>query len=142
MSLTERLSALGLTGPVERKQLRSFGLLVGAIFCLIGVWPAIVRGQGLRTWAFVLGGALVLLGSVLPASLGAIYRVWMLVGHVLGWINTRIVLGMVFFLLVTPIGWVMRMTGRDPMRRRFDSSAQTYRVWRTARPRTHMARQF
>lgn len=131
-----------MTGPVERRQLRSFGLLVGGIFCLIGLWPAIVRGQSLRSWALVLGGALVLLGSAAPGSLGPIYRVWMLVGHVLGWINTKILLGVMFFVLIAPMGLVMRMTGRDPMRRGFDSTAKTYRVWRSPRPRTHMARQF
>ena len=66
----------------------------------------------------------------------------MALGEALGWINTRIILGLVYYGLVTPMGVMMRLLGRDPMRRRFEPAANTYRVPRPTRPCGHMDRQF
>src|SRR5215510_15706779 len=99
------------------KQLRSFGLIVGGIFAVIGVWPALWRGQPLRLWSLLLGGALIALALVWPRSLAQVYRLWMVVGEVLGWINTRLILGVVFYGIFTPLGLLMRFRGQDAMRR-------------------------
>jgi hypothetical protein len=127
---------------VTAKQLRSFGLLVGGIFAVIGLWPLVLRGENLRLWALILGGTLVGLGLIWPALLGPVFRVWMFIGHILGWINTRIILSLVFFLMITPMGLLMRLFGRDPMNRRLDPKVESYRVLRTPRPGSHMTRQF
>jgi hypothetical protein len=66
----------------------------------------------------------------------------MKLAEVLAWVNTRIVLGIVFYGVVTPIGLVMRLLGRDSMHRQFERQGQSYRVARTPRPATHMLRQF
>ena len=126
----------------ETKQLRNFGLMVGGIFLLIGVWPALLRSDDPRAWAVVLGGLLVILGLGLPKFLGPVYRVWMIVGHALGWVNTRIILGIVFYGLLTPMGLVMRLFGKDSMQRPFIHEAHTYRIMRRPRPHSHMMRQF
>ena len=124
------------------KQYRSFGLMVGGIFTVIGVWPLLFRGESLRLWAVVLGFLLMGLGLVLPKSLGPIFRLWMIVGHAMGWVNTRIILGIIFFGLVTPMGMIMRLAGKDPMRRSFEKASNTYRVLRRPRQGSHMLRQF
>ena len=124
------------------KQHRSFGLMVGGIFVAIGFWPLIRRGEDIRLWAVILGSVLVILGALLPGRLGPIYRSWMAVGHVLGWVNTRIILSVIYYGMFTPIGLVMRLAGRDPMRVHDDHGASTYRVVRSPRPRAHMLRQF
>src|SRR5919201_5825955 len=98
----------------ETKQLRSFGLLVGGIFALLGVWPVVWRGQPLRLWSVILGGILMALALAWPRSLTQVYRLWMRVGEVLGWINTRIILSVLFYLLFTPVGVYMRLRGRAP----------------------------
>jgi len=126
----------------DDKQLRSFGLLVGGIFGAIGLWPALVRGHQPRLWAVALGVALVLPALVAPRTLRAVYRVWMTVGDVLNWINTRIILGAVFYGLLTPMGLAMRRFSHDPMRRRPQPSVDTYRITRSPRPGDHMRRQF
>ena len=128
--------------PVNRAQLRNFGLIVGGIFGLIGLWPVVVRGGSLRLWAIALALALILPALVAPRILAPAHRVWMILGDGLGWVNTRIVLGLIFFGVVTPIGFVLRLRGRDPMRRGFDPGATTYRVPVRPRPGTHMMRQF
>jgi hypothetical protein len=127
---------------ITTRTLRSFGLLVGGAFAVIGLWPRVWRGEPPRLWALALAVLLVGFGLVLPRALRHPYRGWMALGHALGWINSRILLGLVFYLIVTPMGIVMRLSGRDPMRRGFDREAPSYRIGREARPGTHMRRQF
>jgi hypothetical protein len=122
--------------------LRSFGLLVGGIFAAIGLWPTVVRAQPPRLWVLVLAGLLLIPALVLPKSLRLVYRVWMTLGHILGWINTRIILGVVFYGLFTPMGLVMRLLRNDPMRRSFEPEAASYRIVRQSRPSSHMQQQF
>lgn len=125
-----------------RKELRQFGLLVGAVFTVIGLWPLIFRGEPLRLWAVGIGGLLIAFGGILPQLLAPIHKGWMWVGHILGWINTRILLGIMFYALVTPMGLVFRLMGKDTMRRAFAESSTTYRVVRSPRPHSHMKNQF
>jgi len=125
-----------------RKELRHFGLLVGAVFAVLGIWPLVFLNEPLRWWSLVPGGLLILLGAILPQVLAPIQKGWMWVGHVLGWINTRILLGIVFYGLVTPIGLVFRLMGKGTMRQVFAKDSATYRVVRTPRPRSHMKLQF
>jgi len=126
----------------KKKQLRHFGLMVGGIFAAIGLWPVLFRAQGPRLWALALAVALVVPALVLPRSLTYVHRGWMAAGEVLGWINTRIILSVIFYALVTPMGILMRRFGRDPMHRRFEPDATTYRVPKSPRTAAHMTRQF
>ena len=126
----------------DPKELRNFGLLVGGIFSVIGVWPMVVRGEQIRLWALSVGSVMIILGVLAPRWLGLIHSGWMWVGHVLGWINTRILLSLIFYGLITPIGIVFRMLGKDTMRPAFLDTSSTYRVNRQPRPRTHMKFQF
>jgi hypothetical protein len=128
--------------PVSNKDLRSFGLLVGAVFGAIGIWPLLFRGEPMRLSAVGVGGTLIALGGVLPRVLAPIHKIWMSLGHMLGWINTRILLGLVFYVLVTPIGIIFRLMGKDTMRKAFVRESPTYRVLRKPRPRGHMKYQF
>jgi len=123
-------------------QLRKFGLLVGGIFCVIGVWPAIFRGQPLRAWALIAGILLIVPGLVAPRVLGPVYRVWMLAGETLGWINSRILLTVLFYVVLTPMGSIMRVFGKNTMRRPFDPTVESYRVAKPPRAGAHMTRQF
>lgn len=127
---------------ITKKTLRQFGLMVGGIFLFIGFWPLVWRHEAVRLWAVVPGTLLIAAGAVIPSLLREIYKGWMFLGHILGWINTRIILGVLFYGIVTPMGVVMRLAGRDPMRRTFDPDAQTYRVIRQARPASHMKNMF
>ena len=124
------------------KDLRHFGLLVGSIFVVVGVWPLLYHGQDLRSWAVLLGGGLAGLGAVFPTSLKYVYQGWMRLGHALGWVNTRIILGVIFFGMLTPMGVVMRMMGKDSMRLVMNPESSTYRVVRSPRSPQHMKTQF
>ena len=126
----------------KTKQQRSFGLTVGGIFAIIGLWPVLFHGQDPRLWAVVLAALLIIPALVFLKSLDLPYRGWMAVGQALGWINTRIILGIIFYGVVTPIGLVIRLLGKDPMHRRFEPESDTYRVVRKPRSTSHMERQF
>ena len=126
----------------DAKQLRSFGLIVGGVFALIGLWPVVWHGAALRLWSVIIAGGFSVPALVWPQSLTYVYRLWMLGGLILGWINTRVILGLVFYSLFTPVGIVRRLLGKDPMRLRAQPHADTYRIVRQPRSRSHMTRQF
>lgn len=127
---------------ITRKQLRYFGLLVGGIFALIGLWPMLIYRMDLRWWAVTIAALLVIPALVLPRSLSWVYKWWMALGHVLGWVNTRIILGLIFYGLVTPIGFVRRWLGKDPMGKKIRADLTSYRIPRTLRPPSHLKRQY
>ena len=131
-----------LNSEATPKQLRSFGFLVGVVFAVIGAWPVVFRREDPRTWALTLAALLILPALVYPKSLKWPYRAWMAIGFVLAFINTRIILGIIFYLLFTPVGFVMRLFGWDPLRRRMEQASDTYRLVREPRPGDHMKHQF
>lgn len=98
---------------------RDFGLLVGAVFALLGAWWT-YRGKFGAAGPVLLsaGAALVALGAAFPRALVWPNRAWMALAGVLSYVMTRVVLALVFFLIVTPIGVVKRLTGWDPLGRR------------------------
>ncbi|MCS6304135.1 MAG: hypothetical protein H8K07_10765 [Nitrospira sp.] len=124
------------------RDLRQFGLLVGGVFAVIGLWPVVFRSESPRLWATILGSLLIVLGAIAPQSLKQAHKGWMKVGHVLGSINTKIILGIIYYLLITPMGLVMRLMGRDPMHRALTPDMDTYRIVRSPRSRHHMRNQF
>jgi hypothetical protein len=126
----------------DTKQLRSFGLTVGGVFTAIGLWPIIIRSEDPRWWALVLAILLVVPALALPKSLSWVYKRWMALGHIMGWINTRIILGLVFYLIVSPIGIIRHLLGKDPMGKELRSDISSYRIIRKPRPAAHLRRQY
>jgi hypothetical protein len=123
----------GLTGEggapagAALKAQREFGLLVGGVLCgAFGLLLPALRHHRLPVWPWALGVPLVALGALAPSVLRWPHRAWMALGGALGFVNTRIILGVIFFLIVTPFGVLLRVFGRDPMRRA--KRPDTYRV--------------
>ena len=125
------------------KELKSFGLLVGGILAFIFglALPMFLHGT-INVWLWGAGGLLMAAGIAVPAALRPIHAAWMRLGHVLGWINTRIILGVFFFCILMPAGIIMRLLGRDPMNRKFDADAVTYRVPARVPAASHFERPF
>ena len=114
---------------LDRAGLRKFGLTTGGIVAvLFGLLLPWLFDRALPLWPWIVFGILALLAVAVPNALGPVYRGWMKVGNVLGWINTRIILGLVFFVIVFPVGLLRRLFGSDPMRRKLDAQADSYRV--------------
>jgi hypothetical protein len=126
----------------SRKQLRSFGLILAAGFLVIAGLPVVVCHGAPRVWSLVFSAAFLVTGLFIPETLPWVYKVWMALGDILGSINSKIVLGLLFYLVVTPVRLFIGFTGRDPMNRNFDKNTASYRVDRKARPVSHMNHQF
>ena len=104
---------------ISKKKLSEFGLLIGFGFPILIGWllPALF-GHEFRAWTLWVGIPGLFLGLVAPRLLHYPYKGWMAFGHALGWVNSNIILGLVFILVLQPIAYVMRVTGYDPLRRR------------------------
>ena len=98
---------------------KEFGLIVGGILMLLCGWW-LYRGKFVNATYIILptGALLVLLGLLLPRTLVYPNRAWMLFAEALSYVTTRVILGIVFFLVITPIGIVKRQLGWDPLSRR------------------------
>ena len=124
------------------KELRSFGLLVGGVFALIGILSLWFGRRGWHLWPLAAAALLIVPALVAPRVLAPIHRGWMRLAEVLAWVNTRIILALAFFLMFTPIGIVRRWIAGDTLNLRLDRDAASYRVTRTTRPSSHMNHQF
>ncbi len=112
---------------ISKKQLREFGLLIGFGFPILIGWllPAI-GGHGFRVWTLWVAVPALILGLTAPRLLHYPYKGWMALGHLLGWVNSHIILGLVFIVVLQPIAYAMRLTGYDPLRKR-RKGEKTYR---------------
>lgn len=119
---------------------REFGLIVGAVFFFMGAWW-LYRGKFYYAPRVVLplGTVLILLGLVWPRALVWPNKAWMLLAEALSFVMTRVILAIVFFLIVTPIGVVKRIFGWDPLDRR---SAKRGTYWRPYSERQHDLRHY
>lgn len=110
-------------------QLRNFGLTVGTLcaglFGLALPWIHRVRPP---VWPWALGLTLVTCALLAPALLRYPFLVWDRTGRALGWVNSRIVLNLLFFVIFVPAGIVARFAGWDPMRRKFEATSPSYRI--------------
>ena len=114
---------------ISKKQLRQFGFLIGFGFpCLIGWLIPMLIGQEFKTWTLLIGIIGLTLGSFVPKSLNYPYRLWMSFGFIAGWLNSRIILGLVFFLVLQPTSYLMRVFGHDPLRKKRKGKI-SYREW-------------
>ena len=110
---------------IEGSSDRSFGFVFAAVFALIALWPLLHHG-GLRLWALAVAAAFGAVAIVRPALLATPNRLWMKLGLLLGKIVAPIALGILFYVVLTPLGAVMRMAGKDPLRLKRDPAAATY----------------
>ena len=101
------------------RHLRKFGLTVGGVFLVLGTVSWLREHDLAPKILWGVGSLLVVPGALAPRALAGVERVWMAMAGVLGHVNARIILTLVFFLLMTPVGAVLRLF-RDPLNRRLD----------------------
>ncbi|HXJ81184.1 MAG TPA: SxtJ family membrane protein [Candidatus Methylomirabilis sp.] len=110
---------------------RSFGLVLASAFLLAGGWPLFHR-QSIRGWALGIGVGLLLIALARPHVLAPLNRLWLRLGLRLQRLVSPVILGLLFFVTVTPIGILMRLVGKNPLRLGFDREATSY--WIDRRP--------
>ena len=87
----------------------TFPFLIGWLLPLIG-------GHSFRTWTLFISIPSVILAIAKPSLLLYPYKAWMKLGHILGWLNSRIILGLVFLIVLQPIALIMKIFGHDPLK--------------------------
>ena len=119
---------------------RSFGFVFFVVFLVISLWPLKLQGD-LRLWAFILSLIFLVLGVLNSKFLSPLNKLWYKFGILLGTIVSPIVMGVVFFIVVTPIGLVMRFLGKDLLGINKNKFVSTYWVNRE-KQNTTMKKQF
>lgn len=116
-----------IVGPSDR----AFGVTFAVVFGLVGLWPLLWGGTA-RLWALGLSVAFLLAALVFPWVLAPLNRVWLKFGLLLHQITTPLILGLIFFLVVLPIGLVMRALGKRPLQLHPERTAVSYWAHREA----------
>lgn len=110
---------------------RAFGVVMACFFTIIGLLPLIFgSAQSVRWWALAVAFAFAALAWLRPVTLAPLNRLWLRFGLLLSKIVSPVILGLLFFVTIMPIGLVMRAIGKDPLRLRKDQSAASYWIVR------------
>ena len=119
---------------------RNFGLVFFFIFLVVSIWP-LTHNESPRIWSAIISLAFLILVLTRSKLLTPLNRLWAKFGIILGSIIAPIVMGVVFFLVVTPIGLVMKIIGKDLLSIKYDKKKETYWIKRD-KPTSTMKQQF
>ena len=136
--------AIDYTIPeLDDKGLREFGLTTGvAVVVIFGLFFPWILERDWPTWPWIVAAPFWLLALVQPTWLRPIYRGWMRFGLLASRVMTPLVLGIVFFVMISPMAMVRRLMGKDPMQRTLDPDQDSYRVPSTKSPAEKLERPF
>lgn len=123
------LENLNRKEEIEYSSDRTFGLVFALFFGLIALWP-LVKGGRPRIVAVVLAMAFLLIAMLRPSLLAFLNWFWQRLGLLLSAVVSPLALGILFYLIFTPIGILMRIFGKRPLHLKFDSTAESYWIWR------------
>ena len=108
---------------------RSFGLVFAGLFALLGIL-SIYHGTTRGYYWFPVAALFGVIAYIAPGVLAPLNRAWAKFGHLLHMAINPIVLGILFYVCISPIGFLMRLAGKDPMRRKFEPAAKSYWIVR------------
>ena len=112
---------------ISKKILREFGISFGLLFpTIFGLIVPLIYGHSYRTWTFFIGFLFFIIGFLKPKLLLYPYKIWLKLGLILGWINSRLILGIIFIVVLQPISIFMKLFGYDPLRKK-NLDVNTYR---------------
>lgn len=109
----------------SKRELRKFGLTMACAFAVFG---GLFLWRVKPVWPYLFGIAALFLisGVIIPKALAPLEWAWMKMAYLLGQVMTRVILSLAFYLVITPLGLIMKMFGKDQLHRKFDRSASTY----------------
>ena len=117
------------THEVKASSNRSFGWVFTAVFLIIAMWP-LVSGGIVRWWSLFVAAAFALVTVAVPKTLALPKRLWLRFGLLLNRIISPVALAILFYIVVTPVGVLMRVLGKDNLRLRRDHLNTTYWIKR------------
>ena len=125
------------------KELKDFGLIMaGMLILMFGLVLPWLFSYSTPYWPFVAAFGFAVVALLKPLLLGPVNRVWLKISDVLGWVNTRLVMGIIFFLLIVPIGLIVRLFNKDPLNNEWSAVAKSYRIITKVRDKDHLEKPF
>ena len=118
---------------------RSFGIVFFVVFLLIALYP-LIHNEEIRIWSLIISLIFLILGLINSRILNPLNKLWFKFGILLGKIVSPIIMGIIFFLVVTPIGFIMRVLGKDLLNLKFNAN-KSYWIEKTG-PKSKMKNQF
>ena len=119
---------------------RNFGLVFFIVFLIVSIWP-LTYEEPIRIWSAIISSFFLILGLMNSKLLTPLNKLWYKFGMILGAIVAPVVMGFVFFLVITPIGLFMKIIGKDLLSIKYDKRKKTYWIKRNT-PINTMKRQF
>ena len=108
---------------------KGFGLLFFIVFLLIGLWP-LIKGESPRILFFPIALVFLILGLMNDKILSPLNRLWIKFGESLGKIIAPVVMAFIYFIILTPLSFLVRITGKDLLKIRFSNKIKTYWIKR------------
>ena len=118
---------------------RSFGIVFSIVFLLIAIYP-LINSDGLRVWSLIIAIIFLVLGLINSKILTPLNKLWFKFGILLGRIVSPVIMGLIFFLVVTPIALIMRIIGKDLLNLKFNKE-KSYWIEKNG-PKSKMKNQF
>jgi hypothetical protein len=136
------VSLVGINRNPSRRELRQFGCLFLPAFLAFLAWGAVSRSGTWEVAAWLIGVALlsIAVGLWRPVALRPLFVGWLFVVYPIGWVVSHTILAILYYVVLTPVGLLMRLAGRDPMDRAIDPKASTF--WVRHNPGAERARYF
>ena len=119
---------------------RSFGIVFFFVFLIISLWP-LLNGNPLRVWSIFVAIIFLILGLINSNFLTPLNKLWFKFGKLLGFIVAPIVMGVIFFLIITPTGFIMKMLGKDLLNKKYNNKIKSYWINRE-KSKSTMKQQF
>ena len=119
---------------------RNFGLVFSLVFFLISIYP-ILNNEGLIIWSLIVSLIFLFLGLLNSKILSPLNKLWFKFGLFLGKVISPLVMGLIFFIVVTPIGFLMKLFGKDLLNKKFNNKSKSYWINRE-KSRGTMKQQF
>lgn len=120
---------------------RTFGLVIGIGFLIVALTPLLLTPHRPRWWALVLSIVFVLFALLWPQQLAVLNKLWLRFGLLLSRIVSPIVLGLLFYTTLLPVGFVMRLCGKDPLHLRPEPDRDSYWIQRENEASSHSMKQ-
>ena len=112
----------------KNKSNKSFGIVFFIFFLIIALWPLMNDGE-IRIWSIILALLFLILGLINSKILTPLHRLWIKLGYFLGYFVSPIIMGIIFFLIISPVGIIMRLFGKDTLMKKY-SKKSTYWIQR------------
>ena len=119
---------------------RNFGLVFFIVFLIVGLWPLIHENQ-IRIWSIIIAIIFLILGLINSNLLKPLNIIWFKFGLLLGSIISPIIMGIIFFVVITPTGLIMKIIGKDLLNNKYDKNKKSYWIIR-GKPKSTMKQQF